>query len=359
MLRDHLLHLLRDREQGIGAALGDHLRRELLEHERAGILDPVDAVPDAHDLLLPLDQILDVRPDLLHLADLREHVDHLLVGSAVQGARQRSDRGGDHGVGIGQRGCRDAPRERGSVHGVLGVEDEGGVHHAGHVRIRLLARDHEEEVLGVREVLARRHVLLAVAQAVVRRHQGRSLRDDPHRGGVAVGRVHGIAVGREHPQRRDRGLQGLHGVSGVRERLQEIDETEPDVPVRREILGPLLQLGPVGEFSPEEEEARLLEGAVLGQRLDGQAPVFQDSLVAVDEADARARRRHVGEPGHVGHGARCWRWGGCGALRHAFPPEECGAKGCVRIVLVWMRRCKPERRIIRGAPSAGRAPGCA
>ena len=244
---------------------------------------------------------------------------------------------------------------------MLGVEDEGDVHHAGNVRLRQLARDHVEEILGVREVLARGHVLLAEAQAVIRRDQGWSLRDDPHRGVVAVGRVHGIAVGIEHPQRRDRGLERLHRMPGVRERLQEIDETEPDVPVRREILAPLLQLGPVGELSPEKEVARLFEGAVLRQRLDRQSAVFQDSLIAVDEADARARRGDVGEPRDEGHGAGSLRCGGGGALRHGptSPPERCGAAWCARIVLVWMRRCKPERHLIRGAPSAAPVPGCA
>src|SRR5258707_9161985 len=58
MLGHHLHDLLRHREQGVGADLRDHLRGELLQHQQARVHHLVNAVPHAHDLLIPLDQIL-------------------------------------------------------------------------------------------------------------------------------------------------------------------------------------------------------------------------------------------------------------------------------------------------------------
>ena len=84
----------------------------------------VDAMAESHHHAL--------RGKLLHQPglgplgrpDRRQHLEHLLVGAAVQRALERPDRAHDAGVHVGA--CRDdrAGRERGGVELVLRVEDE-------------------------------------------------------------------------------------------------------------------------------------------------------------------------------------------------------------------------------------------
>ena len=57
----------------------------------ARILDPVDAVPEAHDALLRGELGVEIVGDVVGAADLVEHVLDALVGAAMQGALQGAD----------------------------------------------------------------------------------------------------------------------------------------------------------------------------------------------------------------------------------------------------------------------------
>src|SRR6266516_2031064 len=72
----------------------------------AGVPGLVDAVAEAHDLLLAAEAFPDPAGGAVRGADLVEHVADLLDGAAVEGALQGGDRGGGGGVDVGQgRGC--------------------------------------------------------------------------------------------------------------------------------------------------------------------------------------------------------------------------------------------------------------
>jgi hypothetical protein len=61
----------------------------------ARVLGAVDAVPEAHEALLAVEQPLDVLVRVAALLDLVEHRQHARGRAAVQRARQRADRAGD------------------------------------------------------------------------------------------------------------------------------------------------------------------------------------------------------------------------------------------------------------------------
>ena len=74
------------------------------------------------------------------LPDRLEPAHDLLVGPAVQRAAERAERR-DHGrVHVGQRGRADPGRERGRVHGVVGVQHQAGVEDLGRPRAGRPAR---------------------------------------------------------------------------------------------------------------------------------------------------------------------------------------------------------------------------
>jgi hypothetical protein len=64
---------------------------------------------------------------------------------------------------------------------------------------------------------------------------------------------------------------------------------------------PILELGRGGQFSEQDEIGHFEERALLGQLLDGVAPVAQDTLVAIDEGDGATARRRVHESRVIGH----------------------------------------------------------
>lgn len=81
-----------------------------LHHLRAGVVVLVDSVAEAHELevvtliLGPIQILLNV----IFVADLLQHLQDCLVGSAVVGAPECGDPGGDAGEGVGEGGARDS-----------------------------------------------------------------------------------------------------------------------------------------------------------------------------------------------------------------------------------------------------------
>ena len=79
------------------------MRRARVEHF-------VNAVADAHDLLLLRERFLDPGIDFVERADFLEHVDDAFVGAAVQRAFERADGGADRGIHVAERRGHDAAR---------------------------------------------------------------------------------------------------------------------------------------------------------------------------------------------------------------------------------------------------------
>ncbi len=140
---------------------------EFAEVRGARVQDFVDAVANAHDLLLPFKFALDEGIDLVEIADLLEHVNDALVGAAVKRALERTDRCGDGGIHVRKCGDGDAGGEGGGVHAVIGMKGERDIEDAGCTVTGDLTVDKIEEVLGLREVFAYFRKVLTVAEAVV------------------------------------------------------------------------------------------------------------------------------------------------------------------------------------------------
>jgi hypothetical protein len=67
-----------------------------------------------------------------------------------------------------------------------------------------------------------------------------------------------------------------------------------------DVVVELLELGGVRQFAVQQQIADLEEARLLGQLIDGIAPVQQHALVAVDEGDLALAARRRGEAGVVG-----------------------------------------------------------
>jgi hypothetical protein len=102
---------------------------------------------------------LDVLRDLLHVADLFEHVNDGFVRAAVQRARERGGSRGDGGVGVGVRAADLPYRGRRAVLLVIRVQDEQHVERALERGVRLVAElghleEHRQEVSAVARLLS-------------------------------------------------------------------------------------------------------------------------------------------------------------------------------------------------------------
>src|SRR5690606_26132179 len=126
----HALHLQAHLEPLAVARLLGQPAADLLEDLGARAEDPADAVPEAHHAAAgPRQDALDVRLDALDAPDLLEGLHHGLVGTAVQRALERAGGGRDRAVDVGEGAGGGAGDEGAGVRAVLGVEDEGDVHH--------------------------------------------------------------------------------------------------------------------------------------------------------------------------------------------------------------------------------------
>ena len=262
------------------------VRAELLgraaQHAGARVLGAVDAVPEAHEALLAVEQALDVADRVAALLDLVEHGQHARRRTAVQRAGQRADRAGDRGGGVGAGGGDDARGEGRGVHAVLGGRHEVGVDGLGVRRVGLaLPADHEalDDRLGLVDLALRHHRLAEAARRL--RHEGH--RHDRDARQVVADLVD---VDVEHllqaPGRREHRDRGLHvdadvtGVHRQRERLGRrqagvelpVDQQAPDV-AEADVADELLDV-----------DAAVAEGAALLVRLGDLRLEGDDALEA-------------------------------------------------------------------------------
>ncbi len=189
---------------------------------------------------------------------------------------------------------------------VVGVQDEDPVHGAGQDRVGhiLLGRHgeaHAQEVLGVGQLVARRHERLS--RPVLERpgRDGRHLGDQPMGRDLAllgIADVDGIRI--EGRQGADGAGHHPHGVRVAAEALEEAVE----LGVQHRVIGDVaLELGVLGrgrQLAVEQQVGHLEEVRLLGQVVDRIAAVQQNPLVAVDEGDLALATRRRGEGRVVG-----------------------------------------------------------
>ena len=184
---------------------------------------------------------------------------------------------------------------------MVGVEDEQDVEGPGQDGIGLEPRlgdlpEHGEEVGGEVERVVGVDEGHPDAEAVCgggqRRHLGDQA-DDLLVPGLRVEDVLGVEI--EGRQRRDGRDEHAHGVGVVVEALEEaLADVLMDERVVRDVVAPFGELLLIGQLALEEQVGHLQVGRVLGQLLDGIAPVAQDAGVAVEIRDGAlaCRCRH-------------------------------------------------------------------
>ncbi len=184
---------------------------------------------------------------------------------------------------------------------MVGVEDEEDVEGAGEDGVGLEPGlghlpEHGEEVGDEVERVVRVDERHAHAEPVGGRGQGRHFGDEADDllvAGLGIEDVLGVEVeggegghgGDEHP----------HRMGVVVEALQEpLSYVLVDERVVRHVVAPLVELRLVRQLALQQEIGHLQIGGVLGQLLNGIAPVAQDAGVPVEERDGTlaGRRRH-------------------------------------------------------------------
>src|SRR6266849_342789 len=112
------------------AELVEHLVAVLAQNLRARIVVLVDAMAEPHEAgvaVLFLDALQELRNAVLG-ADLRQHLEDGLVGTAMRRTPQRGDPGGDAGKRVGARRACHAHRRGRGVLLMVGMQDEDLVH---------------------------------------------------------------------------------------------------------------------------------------------------------------------------------------------------------------------------------------
>ena len=281
----------------------------LLDDVGARVVVLVDPVPEAHQLLLaalhPLEEVRDVVDGL----DPIEHLQHGLVGAAVQRAVERRHAGGHRRVGVHLRRADAAHRVRRAVLLVVGVQDPEDVERALEPRVGLVLglghlEHHREEVAGVGQLVVRIDVgeaeVVPVREGGERRHLG----DQADARHVALDLVVDLLRVRiEGGERAGRGEQHPHRVRVVAEALHELLDVLVDERVVGDLEDPLVELLLGRQLAVDQEVGDLEVRGLLAQLLDRVAAVLEHPGLAVDVADRAAHRRRVRERRVVGHQA--------------------------------------------------------
>ncbi len=273
----------------------------------------VDAVAEAHQ---PAFAALHARDEVRHVlgrSDFLEHAQDGLVRSAVQRPVQRGRRAGQRRVGIGMRAPDAAHHARAAVLLVVGVQDEQDVErplqHGMHVVLELgQLEEHVQEVAREAEVVVRVDVRAAHAVPEGVRRDARHLRDQaPNLQAPRLLFMDLLRVRVVRRERADRREEDAHRMGVVLKPLHELLDVLVQHRVQRDLAHPRRELRARRQLAEQNQVGRFEERAVVGQLLDGVAPVEQDALVAVDVGDAAPAGRRVLERRIVGHQAEVVR----------------------------------------------------
>ena len=129
------------------------LARGAAQDARPRVLGAVHAVPEAHQPLAAVEQVLHVRLGVAGALDVLDHPEHARRRAAVQRAGEGADRAGQRCGHVGPGRGDDAGGEGGGVHAVLGGRDQVGVDGLHVLGVRLAPpADHEPLDDGVRLV---------------------------------------------------------------------------------------------------------------------------------------------------------------------------------------------------------------
>src|SRR6185503_181922 len=270
----------------------------------------VHAVSEAHETAsLPILHLGDEPRDVLGVLDLLDHVQHGLVGAAVQRSVQRRDARRDRRERVHLGRAHRAHRARGAILLVVRVEDEQHFERFREDRIRLVLRlrhagHHREKVLDEAEIVVgvdeRQTLRMAEDERRERGHFGQQPDD---RDVALIGILDVLGFGVERRQRRDRRGEHRHRMRVIAEAAHEFLDVFVHVRVERDVVHPLVVVLLARQLAVTQQPRDLEESGLVRELLDGIAAIPQDALVAVDERDRALARRCVHEGGVVRHQA--------------------------------------------------------
>ena len=154
------------------------------------------------------------------------------------------------------------------------------------------AVQHPQKIGRVAQRAVGRHDLLALADAVVNGHDHGDLR------GQVVGLAHvgvvGVVlfVGVVEAERRNRRAQHFHGRGRGRKAAQQVDDPLVERPRQSQLGGKFAQRELVGKDAVPEQIGGFLEGRVLRQLVDIDAPIGQHARLSIDPANSGVRRNN-------------------------------------------------------------------
>ncbi len=278
---------------------------DVAQQQRPRIVGLVDAVAESHDPFAAFYGGADEPFCPLGRTDLVEHVEDSAGRPPVQGTRQRTD-GSDHGGGQVGAGRGDDPAGEGrGIEAVVDGQDHVLLQRPSLCCARHGAREHVKVVGRHAQVVPRRHRLLARAEPIGRRQNGRHHRAQPEglvmelRGCNVVRRLP-FELGAEHG---DRGPQHIEGLPQARKLGEQVAQARRHGATPPHLIGEGSRCGQPRQLAAEQEVPDVFERALPGQVDSRVLPVVEEALLTADVADRRLGHDHAFQSGrHVATG---------------------------------------------------------
>ena len=208
--------------------------------------------------------------------DRGEHLEHLLVGAAVERALQGADRRSDRGVHVRARTRYDARRESGCVVLVFGIQVERRVHGT-HPQIgRLLAVEQMQKVSADGVIIGFHVNTLAVVAVVIPVEQHRAERGHQLIGDVARTRGRMVVfLGKLTAKRRYASTHDVHRMSGCRKPLEHGFHIGGHAAERLQLGLVAREFGCSGELAVHQQVGNFLELGGFGDIENVIAPIVK------------------------------------------------------------------------------------
>ena len=311
----NLLEFLRHAQQRIvfSAQLIKHFIADAAYNSRSWIIVLVDTVTETHEaegivlVLGPGDKLLDAG----FVANLIQHIQHGLVGTAMGGTPQGSDAGRDTGIGVGAGGASEANGRGRCILFVIGVQQEQGVHGLGQDRADIgffagCAKHHVQEVFCEAHAILRVHERLSHAVLEAHRRQCRHFGDDTVGGQQAMLGVIDVQVLMvEGRQAANHSTEHGHGVSVAREAAEELVDRFVYHGVVTNRVFKFTGIFLAGKFTVEQEIAGFEEIGFFCQLFDWVTAMQQHPGTAIDVSYVRFAGSGGNESRVIGKYAFC------------------------------------------------------
>ena len=268
--------------------------RHFLDHLVARIRNRVDRVPEADDDFLVAHSRDDVVFRLVGRVVAVHHLEADLVGAAVLGSLERTDRAGDRRVHVGAGAGDDASRKGGRIELVLSIEIERGMHCANPVRLARSSMQQVQEMPADRVVFGLDIDAASAVRVVIPVEQHRPERGHQSVGDVArAGDVVILLLRQGGAQGRAAGPHDVHRM-GARGHLLQHAQHRPRQPAQaHELRLVAAQLRSRGEFSVHQQVGDFLELALLRDVENIVAAIVQVIAAAPDGAQGGAAGLHT------------------------------------------------------------------